>query len=819
MTFAHPLWLAACAAPIAWFLWERRGSQRPLGLALKACAFAAIFLALAEPQMELRETETAVVVLTDESSSIPQSQIAAQRDLVESIRAAAGSNPVRPIAFDETVHRGSASDGDETARLRATNLESAIRSGLAAVPADRVARLVLASDGLENRGAMERAVYQARARGVPIDVVPLAGRAEPDLTLESVTMPQQAYVGERFAIELAVRSPRATQATVQLAAEGRPLGSSEVDLQAGENRFVVRARLESAGSSLITGDILAGDLGELPFAGVVSLATPRALIVGGEDANDFRNVLETAGFEVERVSSVREPPTREQFELVVADNQDFEQWPSRIKSGLEQYVSAGGGFLLIAGEKNLYVERQEPLNEPLNRMLPATLAPPRLPEGAAVVLVLDKSSSMEGKKMQLARQSAMGMIDNLREEDRVGVLVFDNSHEWAVNLQANEQPAATKRQIAGIIADGGTQIAPALREAYSKIEPQQAVYRHILLLTDGISEEGDSIQLAREASENTITISTIGLGQDVNRAYLERVAETAKGRSYLVLDVAQLAQVVLRDVLEHTGASVTEREFFPDVVSEAEILNGVDVREAGPLLGWVRFEAKPAAETILSVSDEEDPLLVRWQYGLGRSAVFASDAKNRWAANWVEWPGFDRFWANAARDLLPRTPVMEAEARLDAAGEEILVTFRGDSELLDGEEGELLAIGPGGYRASATLERATAGTLEARFDPGEADGLFRFRAVEPNSLLPETALLRRNEELDRFGSNPGLLRAAAEATGGRFNPTPEDIFSSDGRSVADRLDLWPALLALALLLNLLELLARKGWLSRWTRWT
>lgn len=819
MTFVQPLWLAACLAPIAWFFWERGRTQRPLGLALKAAAFVAIFLALAEPRMELRETETAVVVLTDQSSSIPSSQIAAQEELVDEIRAAAGSNPVRPIAFDESVRRGAASDGDASVRLKATNLENAVRSGLAAVPADRVARLVLASDGLENRGAVERAVYQARARGVPIDVIPLAGRAEPELTLESATMPTQAYVGERFAVELAVRSPRATSATVQLAAEGRPLGSSQVELQAGDNRFVVRARLEAPGSSLITGDVLARDLGELPFSGVVTLTTPRALVIGGADAADFRRLLEAAGFEVDRVDAAAEAPARADYELVVADNQDFEQWPARLKEGLDAFVSAGGGFLLVAGEKNLYVEREQPLSDPLNRMLPATLAPPRLPEGAAVVLVLDKSSSMEGKKMQLARQSAMGMIDNLREEDRVGVLVFDNSHEWAVNLQPNEMPAATKRQIAGIIADGGTQIAPALREAYSKIEPQQAVYRHILLLTDGISEEGDSIQLAREASENTITISTIGLGQDVNRAYLERVADTAKGRSYLVLDVAQLAQVVLRDVLEHTGASVTEREFFPDVVSDAEILGGVDVREAGPLLGWVRFEAKSAAETILSVSDEEDPLLVRWQYGLGRSAVFASDAKNRWAANWVEWPGFDRFWANTARDLLPRTPVVEADARLSPAGDEIIVSYRGDPDLLDGAATELLAVGPGGYRASAELERASAGLLEARFDPGQADGLFRFRTSGSDSTLPETALLRRNEELDRFGSNPGLLRAAADATGGRFNPAPEDVFRSDGRSVIDRLELWPALLALALLLNLLELLARKGWLSRFTRWT
>ncbi len=51
-----------------------------------------------------------------------------------------------------------------------------------------------------------------------------------------------------------------------------------------------------------------------------------------------------------------------------------------------------------------------------------------------------------------------------------------------------------------------------------------------MLLTDGISEEGDSLTLSKEAAANNVTISTVGLGQDVNRAYLEKVAEYANGK-------------------------------------------------------------------------------------------------------------------------------------------------------------------------------------------------------------------------------------------------------------------------------------------------
>ncbi len=165
------------------------------------------------------------------------------------------------------------------------------------------------------------------------------------------------------------------------------------------------------------------------------------------------------------------------------------------------------------------------MEDALDRALPAKLAPPRSPEGTAVVLIIDKSSSMEGRKMELARLAAIGVVDNLRPIDLVGVLIFDNSFQWAVPMRRAEDRTLIKRLISGITPDGGTQIAPALNEAFRRILPANATYKHIVLLTDGISEEGDSLDLSREAQLKNVTISTVGLGQDVNRAYLEKVAQ------------------------------------------------------------------------------------------------------------------------------------------------------------------------------------------------------------------------------------------------------------------------------------------------------
>ena len=110
---------------------------------------------------------------------------------------------------------------------------------------------------------------------------------------------------------------------------------------------------------------------------------------------------------------------------------------------------------------------------------------------------------------------------------------------------------------------------------------------------------------------------------------------------------------------EHTGVD-RGGEIDPGakVLKQAEILDGVGMESAPPLRGYVRFQARPTADAILE-ADNGDPLLVRWQYGLGRAAVFTSDAKNRWAVNWVAWPGF----RPAVGQHLPRPAAARAAER------------------------------------------------------------------------------------------------------------------------------------------------------------
>ena len=818
MTFAHTWILEIAWLPLAWMAFEWRRTSRRLGLALKAFSLAIILLALAEPRINLAETKVALAVLVDTSASIPPADLQKASNLTSAIAAEQGRHWMQVIPFARSARPLALNESQRPWRLqptsgesgRATDLEAAIRDAVAALPAEMVPRIALISDGKENQGSIARAAWQARELGIPIDTFALPGHAQPALRLESISLPPFAFTGEQFPIDLTVSAPKAGPAEVELTAEGRTLGRSQVSLQAGANPIRLHASLDTPGALDLSIVLRSPTAGEVRFEQAVALRRPRVLYLSQDPPaadTQLAMALTAAQFQIERSGDFAQTNLSD-YQLIIFDNWDLEAMPAPRKHDVEAYVKGGGGLLVIGGDRNSYPEGKKAETD-LDRALPATLSPPRSPEGTAVVLIIDKSSSMQGRKMDLAKLAAVGVVENLRPVDMVGVLIFDNSWAWAVPIRHAEDRSLIKRLISGITADGGTQIAPALNEAYRTVLPVNATFKHIVLLTDGISEEGDSMELSRQAQAKHITISTVGLGQDVNRAYLEKVAQFAGGSSYFLSQPGGLEQILLKDVKEHTGSTAVEKSQSPKVVKQTEILEGVGMETAPPLKGYVKFDAKPSAETILTV-DVKDPLLTRWQYGLGRSAVFASDAKPRWAADWVGWKGYDKFWTNLSRDLLPHVQGGEATIEFDSANGDLVVDYRLAHDVPEPAViPEIFVFGPGGFEHPIAVKKVATGTFRGRLHIGAKQGLFRVRPLMESRAFPEAGLYRPEAELADYGSNAALLRQVAEFTGGRFEPDAGAVFDARGRSIASAMSLWPGLLALAIVLNLVELVMRK----------
>jgi Ca-activated chloride channel family protein len=339
----------------------------------------------------------------------------------------------------------------------------------------------------------------------------------------------------------------------------------------------------------------------------------------------------------------------------------------------------------------------------LERALPARLAPPRSPEGTAVVLVMDKSSSMEGRKIELARLAAIGVVENLRPIDSVGVLIFDNSFQWAVPMRKAEDRAYRAADLRHRHRWRHTDRSrhrrslPAHSPAIRRLQAHRAPHRRHF-------RGRRQLQLTKEALANHVTISTVGLGQDVNRAFLEKVASSADGKSYFLNDPSGLEQILLRDVEEHTGLD-GGREAVHGGGREAGRNSGRrGHRESVARAQWIRaFPATPHLRRYPDTADKEDPLLVRWQYGLGRAVVFTSDAKEPLGGQLGHLAGLrPPVGQHLPRHSAARFAQSETTADFDRASNELVMEYRLSHNLPEPAAiPDIFALGPGGFQALA----------------------------------------------------------------------------------------------------------------------
>ena len=322
---------------------------------------------------------------------------------------------------------------------------------------------------------------------------------------------------------------------------------------------------------------------------------------------------------------------------------------------LEGYVRDGGGLLVVGGENSLgsggyqgtYLDKH---------VLPVRMDVDSATEQPSVALMLcvDRSGSMSGVKMELAKEAARATAEALAHEDRIGVITFDNIARTAVRLQRAGNRFRIASRIRRINAGGGTHIYPALQQAYQALERIEAKVKHVILLSDGHASRSGIDALVAQMRRSAITVTTVGIGAQVDRDLLEAIADRGGGRSYFTDRPETLPRIFVRETRKIAGESVIERRVRARRApgsGRVDLLRGVPLKSAPPLLGFVDSKVKPGAEELLRLSSG-DPLLVRWRLGLGRVSVWTSDLKNRWAHRWIDWGGYAVLVRQMVRDLL-----------------------------------------------------------------------------------------------------------------------------------------------------------------------
>ncbi len=189
------------------------------------------------------------------------------------------------------------------------------------------------------------------------------------------------------------------------------------------------------------------------------------------------------------------------------------------------------------------------------------------------ILVVDRSGSMAGDKIDGARMAAERFVNGLREGDQLGVITFgtDVTTELPLTAIDGASRARALRVVRNIEEGGGTNIDGGMVAARRMLDSADLMGRvaRVVLVSDGRPTEGDRREatLAGHAAnlrEHGITTSTLGLGLDYNEDLMERMAVDGGGRYHYLRHANQLAQILDNELQQ--GAAVIAagaRLFFP----------------------------------------------------------------------------------------------------------------------------------------------------------------------------------------------------------------------------------------------------------------
>jgi uncharacterized membrane protein len=715
-----------------------------------------------------------------------------------------------------------------------TDLAAAIRRALAEVPPDSAARLVLVSDGVATRGDTMAAAAAAVAAEIPIDVVALEQRVVPDVRVVALRAPTRAGEGESIDLRLVTSSPAAAEIELRVKRDGELISKGTAKINAGED--VLRIKEKAPGPGLHRYDVeitaLDAKLDEAAEDNAASTfvrvrGPSSALVLEGDPGKGafVAKALAAAAFRVDQGGPAAVPGDLGGFasyDVVVLSDIRASDLSAPQLEAIGSYVrDLGGGLLLLGGDRSFgpggygktAVEEISPVSFDLKQ--------DKRRASLAEVIGIDISGSMGAHsgaytKLELANEAAARSSALLGEGDLLGVEHVDTKVLWSVPLAPVKDKPAIEAAIRGVgVGGGGIFVDITLDAGYEALSKQSVNLKHMLLFADGSDAEQMTGCRAKVSSAlaSGITTSVVALGSGSDVPELEMLSRIGKGRFYLIEDAGRLPAVFAQETILASRSAIVEKAFRVTRGASSPMLQGVDIDAAPELKGYVVTIPKGRAQVALSGPDG-DPILASWSAGVGHTAVFTSDLKDRWGAAWTTWPGAARLIAQTAREVARKADDPRVRVEAEASGGELHVraTVVGD----DGRAQSFrrLAVhvaGPDGVAHEVALEASGAGSYAASV-PLARPGTYI--AVARDELTGEVlgttgASLSAGDELRPTGSDLGLLTRIAELSGGRRRDTLDGIFLDRAARRFAYDDVTPTLVLLAAFALLFAVAARR----------
>ncbi|MFC7443219.1 VWA domain-containing protein [Laceyella putida] len=829
ISFQSP-WMLTLLLPLAWLLWDGWRREERFGpvkkrwiFALRGGLFLLLVLALAGVAWLFPVQHQAVVFVVDRSYSVAEPEQAVQY-ITEALKKkkpddqaaiiSVGAQAMVEHALSDEISSPSL---DAVINRQATDLASGLRIAGGLIPQEVPGRVVVLTDGLETKGKAAQEANMLRDKGVRVDVVPLAARSGPEVLVDRVDVPQRLYRQEQASLTVKVKANVDTAATLTVYEGERRLAERKVQVKPGENAVTVPVQVNDDGfvryrvTLSSPQDTMSQNNTVTAFSQVAG--KPRVLLVeeASEEGNNLRQALQATGMVVERTHPAGIPRTLDQFKryssVILAHVRASSLSPQQMEGLRLAVKELGIGLMMTGGTEGFALGGW--YQTPVEEALPVHMDikdKKRLPP-LGLMLVIDKSGSMGGEKIEVAKEAALRATELLTVQDRLGVLAFDDGFEWILSPQAVRDKKAIMGRIGGIPADGGTNIYPALAEAHQRLKQQKVKRKHIILLTDGQSNQGDYEGLTKQMKADGITLSTVAVGTDADVGLLETLARQAGGRHYLAETPAAIPTIFTKET------TMAMREYIMDQPFTPKWTGGSDWSVMGkgvpPLRAYVATTPKRTAEVVLS-SPYPDPVLARWQYGLGRTVAWTSDVNGKWSSAWVEWPAFASMMSEVVSWTFPQqaTEGLYMEAEQEESGWVIRAASVGP-DLSKQEEISLELLDGQGKKLTIPARAVAPGQFVGKWAEAEP-GTYLVKASAGNTPLGSYGI--NVPYSAEFGLNEGkadFLPSLAQAGGGQLLANPGHAFADNLESRFGKQALSRWLLLMATCLWPLEIFLRK----------
>ncbi|MDG3004480.1 VWA domain-containing protein [Paludisphaera mucosa] len=832
ISFGRPLWLVLIPLILIPLIAMGRGGlsgmgrgRRALAILLRAAVVTLIVLALAEMQSVRRSERLTTMFLIDASQSIPREQEKAaldyaaeasrkrrKDDLVGVVVFGASPRVEVPPAPSELNLMGIESSID----AENTDVAAALKLALASFPEDTARRVVILSDGNENRGSLLEQALAAKGLNVQVDVVPIEYHYDKEVLVEKVAIPPDVKKGETVNINVVVRASEPSRGSLQVFQKtdghtGVAAGNEKptpVELQRGINVFTLK--------QLIT---------ESNFYTFTAEFTPEA---GGGDRRAINNVAEgfthargkaqvlliegTAGEHAELVKALREKeievrtltapridgsggvggdplPTDvaqlQPFDAVILANVPKEAFTEAQHQLLASNChDLGAGLIMLGGRDSFGAGGW--MNTPVEKALPVDMQIKALKvQGlGAMVLIMHASEIPEGNYWQ--KVVAKAAINALSTYDYAGMLHWEGQEAWLFTLRpiGSGRPSmlrAVDRMTPGDMPD----FDPSLVKAMTGLNAvRDAMSKHIVIISDGDPTPptpGVLSQLA--ASKITVTaVLTAAHGSDPGAfSVMQNIARRTKGRFYNVTNPKALPQIYQKEARTISRPLIFEQETpwlakLQSPITEPVMgLTGALPPISGLVLTSLK-ENELVEAPILSPlpGGQVNPVLAHWTYGLGRSVAFTSDAGRRWARTWPDWDNYAAFWSQVVRWAM--RPAEQGNLTMSVRREDGRIKIAVDA--LDKEDQFLNflqiqgnVVDPDLKASPIVLSQTAPGRYEATFEGADRRGNYfvnlGYRGPDKAQGVVSSGIsVPYSDEYRELRSNPTTLQTAAGLTDG-----------------------------------------------------